>query len=319
MAAIEVLKPGLLSNFQDLGREGFQHLGVPVSGVMDELSHRLANWAVGNPPGTATLEITLQGPVLRFNVACTLAWCGADLSPTLDGQPLERATATRVPAGSELRFGKRRSGARAYLALRGGFALDEIMGSCSTNLRGAFGGQQGRALRQGDGLAVHNPLYLKRSPRMDLSSAAAAALDALLAADHSPLRTLPGPDWLHFTPAAQAAWVEAEWTMSPRSDRMGYCLQGPLLERQAAQDLLSCAVAFGSVQVPPDGQPIVLMADRPTTGGYPRIAELATVERCRLAQALPGATLRFTMITLEQSQALLRERERLLALLTEKA
>ncbi len=321
MTSIEVLKPGALSTFQDLGRHGFQQLGVPVAGVMDELSHRLANWAVGNPAGTSTLEITLTGPALRFNAACTIAWCGADLALALDGQPVPRATATRVAAGAVLQFGPRIAGLRSYLAFRGGLLLDEVMGSASTYLRGGFGGLQGRALRKGDGLTLRNPMYLRSPPQQDLTPQAHAALERLLAEtepqqEAAPLRLTRGREWEQFKPASQAELAGGSWAVSPQSDRMGYRLQGPPLQRRKAPDMLSEAVAFGTVQVPPDGQPIVLMADRQTTGGYPRIAQLASVDRGRLAQQMAGETLRFTMIELDQAQQLLLEREALWQVLT---
>lgn len=308
--AVEVVRPGSLTTLQDLGRHGYQHLGVPVGGAMDEVSHRLANALVGNPAASATLEITLLGPTLRFQADALVACCGANLSMTIDGQAVPHATAALVPAGATLQFGRRAAGLRAYLAVRGGFSADPVMGSASTYVRGGFGGHHGRALRKGDTLLLRtsDPSPPQRSAQ------ALAAATALLAAmdDPGPIRVLRGREWDEFTATAQAAWLAEGWRISPQSDRMGYRLEGPALARTAARDILSEAVAFGTVQVPPDGQPIVLMADRQTTGGYPRIAQVATVDLPRLAQRVPGEYLRFAEIGIEAAHQLLIERSHLL-------
>lgn len=317
MTTIEVLKPGALSSFQDLGRIGHQHLGVPVSGAMDSLSHRLANWAVGNAPGLATLEVTLLGPSLRFTDAATVAWCGADLSPTLDGVPLPRAEAVTVHAGATLQFGRRRNGVRAYLAVQGGFALAEVLGSTSTYTRAGFGGYEGRALRKGDIVSL-NPVpsasTMPDRPRDGaLTPERQQALDFLLAAscpDDGPMRVLAGREWEQFTSDGQSALLTESWRISAQSERMGYRLEGPSLQRREPRDILSEAVSIGTIQVPPDGQPIVLMADRQTTGGYPRIAQLVTVDVSRLAQRAPGEMLRFERTNLATAHALLAEQAR---------
>lgn len=308
--AVEVVRPGSLTTLQDLGRRGYQHLGVPVGGAMDEVSHRLANALVGNPATAATLEITLLGPTLRFLADALVACCGANLSMTIDGQAVPQATAVLVPAGATLQFGRRVAGLRAYLAVRGVFAADPVMGSASTYVRGGFGGHHGRALRKGDTLL----LRASDSSAPPRSPQAIAATATLLAAmdDPGPIRVLRGREWDEFTAAAQSGWLAEDWRISPQSDRMGYRLEGPALARVAARDILSEAVAFGTVQVPPDGQPIVLMADRQTTGGYPRIAQVATVDLPRLAQRVPGEYLRFAEIGIEAAQQLLIERSRLL-------
>jgi len=310
---IEVIKPGLISSFQDLGRWGHQPLGVPVSGAMDEVSHRLANLAAGNAEGEATLELTMMGPTLRFERDAVLAWAGADLSPSLDGVPVPVLRATAVNAGATLQFGKRVAGLRTYLAVQGGFALTPVMGSTSTYARAGFGGHEGRALRKGDrvGLnaagASNMPAPLPPAPLRVLGS---PVLDA-------PIRLLRGREWSHFGASAWQALVAQPWRIGAQSERMGYRLEGPVLERKARGDILSEAVAFGTMQVPPDGQPIVLMAERQTTGGYPKIAQVASIDLPRLAQRAPGETLRFAMIELDAAQALLLEREQALQALRE--
>ncbi|SPJ15847.1 putative hydrolase subunit [Burkholderiales bacterium] len=307
---VEVLKPGLFSSFQDLGRTGHQHLGISVSGAMDELSHRLANLVLGNDEREATLEITLMGPTLRFAVQATVAWCGADLSPAIDGTPVPRATPTPVPAGATLQFGKRLSGMRAYLAVRGGFALAPVMGSTSTYARAGFGGYEGRALRKGDVLGLKS----RGLPGIASVSPGTAAAVQRLHDELSGLtiRVLPGREWEQFGAGAQQTLLSHPYRIAAQSDRMGYRLEGQALERSTTDDVLSEAVCFGTMQVPPDGQPIVLMAERQTTGGYPKIVQVASVDLPRLAQRAPGESLRFVLIAMEKAQALLLARERVL-------
>ncbi|MFS8981478.1 biotin-dependent carboxyltransferase family protein [Cupriavidus necator] len=301
-AAIEVLKPGALSTFQDLGRVGYQQLGVPANGVMDERAHRLANALVGNTQDTATLEITLMGPTLRFDVATAVAVCGADLDASIDGTPLPTAQARVVPAGATLRFGKRKSGLRAYLAVAGGFALEPVMNSHSTFVRGGYGGMQGKPLRKADVIGL-------RAPRAALPEGLPQARFAagIMAAPEAPLRVVRGREWDAFSAAAQAAFTSAEFPafrIGAQSDRMGYRLEGPALTLSSPREMWSEAVAFGTIQVPPDGQPIVLMADRQTTGGYPKIAHVCAVDLPRLAQRMPGESVRFTVVELEEAQRL---------------
>jgi urea carboxylase len=298
-AAIEVIKPGALSTFQDLGRIGYQQLGVPANGVMDERAHRLANALVGNAQDSATLEITLMGPTLRFHAATAIAVCGADLDASIDGTPLPTAQACVVPAGATLSFGKRKCGLRAYLAVAGGFALDPVMNSHSTFVRGGYGGAQGKPLRKADMIAL-------RAPRGSLPATQPQAQFAagIMAAPDAPLRVVRGREWDAFTEEAHAAFTSTDFRIGAQSDRMGYRLEGPALALSSPREMWSEAVAFGTIQVPPDGQPIVLMADRQTTGGYPKIAHVCAVDLSRLAQRMPGESVRFTVVTLAEAQRL---------------
>jgi len=293
--SIAVLRPGLLSTFQDLGRTGFQHLGVPVSGAMDERSHRLANLLAGNDESCATLEITLAGPRLAFGSASCIALCGADLGATLNGAalPLNRPVAVR--AGDQLDFGARRRGLRAYLAVAGGYRLDVVLGSASTYLRSGFGGLGGRALARGDRIALRRPLAATGLDALQAAlDATAVYLPAALSdAPRPALRVTPGPQWDAFTAASRRALLEAAFRIDAQSDRMGYRLRGPVLALARPRQMLSEATCFGTVQVPAAGDPIVLMADRQTTGGYPRIAQVAQVDLPRLAQCAPGELVRF--------------------------
>jgi len=303
---LRVLKPGLACTFQDLGRSGYQHLGVPANGVMDENAHRLANLLVGNVAEQATLEITLQGPELVFQSGTVIALAGADLRATLDGQPLEPLRAVRVRPGTVLAFGKRVSGARAYLAVRDGYRLPAILGSTSTYGRGAYGGFAGRALRRDDVIGI--ACNFANPPRVLLPREA-----ALLGYADGPIRIVAGREWGLFQAAAQVRFLSTAYRIENDSERMGYRLKGEPIELIEPANLLSEAVAFGTIQVPPSGQPIVLMADRQTTGGYPKIASVISVDLPRLAQKLPGDEVRFEQVSLDRAQQLSLARSALFA------
>jgi biotin-dependent carboxylase-like uncharacterized protein len=321
---IRVLKAGALSQLQDLGRYGYQRYGVPVNGVMDEWSHRIANILVGNDEAVATLECTLTGPELRFEHDSLIALCGADLQARVDGEPVPLGQPLLLRAGATLGFGERRRGARVYLAIRGGFDVPVVMGSASTFARGGFGGLHGRALVKGDRLplgAAHGhgyPRALRLLVQCGTSFVTAAAFDIPApAASLDSLRFVEGPQWQAFTPAARATFTEQPFEISTQSDRMGYRLRGAALALAEPLEMISEAVSFGTVQVPPDGNPIILMADRQSAGGYPKIGYVAGVDLPLLAQAMPGEQLRFTPIGLDQAQALYLEREAMLARLRE--
>ncbi|HLX03274.1 MAG TPA: biotin-dependent carboxyltransferase family protein [Trinickia sp.] len=309
--SIEVLKPGALTTFQDLGRTGYQQYGIPVNGVMDARSHRLANLLAGNDPGDATLEITLIGPTLRMLANVTIALCGADLEPLADGKAVPLNEAVQLRTGTELSFGQRRSGARAYLAVRGGFALEPVMGSCSTFVRGGYGGHRGRPLRKGDLIAVRDRGASNEAPP---SAARMPAFHKdVIGTPGAPLRVIAGREWTLFSADAQRAFVSTPYRIGAQSDRMGYRLEGEPLALAAARQMMSEAVGFGTIQVPSDGQPIVLMADRQTTGGYPKIAHVCAVDLPRLAQKMPGESVHFEMIGLDEAQRLLAQQERAFA------
>lgn len=299
---IKVIKPGLLSSFQDTGRHGFQHWGVPVSGVMDEAAHELCNVLVGNPRSFTTLEMTLQGPTLHFQAKALIALAGADLGATLNGEPFKPGMARVVPADSVLSFGKREQGARSYLAVGGGFLLPSVMNSSSTNTRGGFGGLRGRALQAGDLIPICSSFA--NVPRL------ANVMDPTGHDDGQPIRVMTGREWAFFSEQSRQDFLTGSYTLTGDSDRMGYRLTGEALTLETPCELLSESVAFGTVQVPPSGQPLILMADRQTTGGYPRIAQVASVDLPRLAQMLPGDTLQFSLIDLHDAQRLFIDRAR---------
>jgi biotin-dependent carboxylase-like uncharacterized protein len=312
--SITVLKPGLLSSFQDLGRFGHQHLGVAVSGAMDDCAHRLANTLVGNSEEAATLEITLVGPSLRFDAPACIAVSGADLSPALNAQPVPNNRPVVVRTGDVLTFGARKAGLRAYIAWRGGIDLPVVLSSRSTYLRGGFGGFRGRALKKGDVLSMNAPLHGHSSHGLDELEDELWKIQVYLPAilglvPRSAIRVMCGEHTSLFTDASVAQFFSKEFRVRPESERMGYRLEGPTLALRSRSDLLSEPTCFGAVQVPPDGNPIILMADRQTTGGYAKIAHVATVDLPVVAQRMPGETLRFTEITPTHGRQLDGQRE----------
>lgn len=320
--SVRVLKPGLHTTVQDLGRAGHQHEGVPVSGAMDAPALRVANLLVGNDHDAAGLEVTLLGPTLLLENEVLFAITGADLSATLDGEPVLRGCAVHARAGAQLAFGAAAAGCRAYVAFAGGIDVPRVLGSRATYVRGGLGGVQGRALRAGDLLplgvcgerSVRTAATIApgASARWGVSAYTEPAVIARAAAEIE-VRALRGRHVGRLTAESRRALFGEAFTVGAASDRMGYRLEGSVLELRRAVEPVSEAVSFGTVQLPPGGAPIILMADRQTTGGYPRLLEVASVDLPRLAQAAPGTRLRFREISLEAAQRLYLARERQLA------
>ena len=303
---ITILRPGLLTTIQDSGRWGYQGLGVPVSGPMDPAAQRVANALVGNPRDAATLEATLVGPEVRFEQHTRIVVAGADLQATLDGADVLLHRAVRCRPGSVLRFGDRRSGARAYVAFDGGIAVPPVLGSRATHLLSGLGGLEGRALRAGDRIPLGAAGDgLKPGPYLSPESTHGARL-----------RVLPGPQAEAFDASAFETLQCSRFLVSPQSDRMGYRLTGdtPVL-RTATDDMISDVAFVGGLQVPPSGQPILLMADRQTTGGYPQIAVVITADLPVAAQLAPGDWVEFVVCSRSEAiAALVAQEGRILAL-----
>jgi antagonist of KipI len=318
--SIRVLKPGMLTTLQDSGRNGYQHYGVPVSGAMDMFSHRVANILVGNHEDEATLEITLQGPRLEFDRDTLIAICGGDLSPAIGGAEVPEGKAVRVRAGSVLQFGDCRTGCRAYLAVRGGFDVPRVMGSRSTYETAQLGGVQGRALRKDDTLLIGESaghLYADLDAEIAGGGRAFAAPKWAVNQHIEKLHRTPqmvriirGRHWEAFPATAREVLTGTEFGVAPDSNRMGFRLDGAAIDAGKPLEILSEAVTFGTIQIPPGGKPIVLMADRQTVGGYPKIAEVASVDLHLLAQLKPGGRLRFKLISLARAHALWLAHER---------
>ena len=320
-----VHRPGLLSTVQDRGRNGWQSRGIGPGGAVDPLALRLANILVGNAADAAGLEFTLTGPVLRFESDAVIAVTGANLSATIGDRPVPAWHAVLVRAGCELTFGAPVSGCRAYLAIAGGIDVPIVLGGRGTHLRARFGGLNGRALVAGDRLTVGDAssdaqrlaAHLAKSEQPWLAEHATLAreLTATAYAD-APVRLLPGRDTDRLDDAGRRAIFSTPFRVAPHSDRMGVRLEGPGLELAPAEPCLSEPVTSGTVQLPPDGQPIILLADRQTTGGYPVIGHVATVDLPKLAQRRPGESLRFAPFTLDDAQRAMLERERAIATVT---
>lgn len=307
--SIEVLAPGLLTTVQDLGRFGWRHLGVGSAGALDTYAHSIANTLVGNCADAATLEITLLGPRLHFHHACTIALCGAHIEARYDQHILPNARPVQIPAGSTLTLGPCKDGARSYLAVAGGIDVPACMNSRSTDLRGGFGGLEGRALRAGDSLPIPPNTLLSSTP---FQATSWWVDDAPGAPPHTPIRVLPAVD----SPSPSDALFNQRWTVTPQSNRQGLRLQGAPLQLAAPGERISAPVAPGTVQLPPDGQPIVLLADAQTHGGYPCIGYVIRADRQRLAQLRPGSPLHFTATTHELAQQAWQAQQHTLARLS---
>lgn len=303
MASIRVLKPGMLTTVQDLGRWGLQARGVPIAGPMDRCAHRLANLIAGNRDDAATLEVTLLGPELLFEGAASFVVTGAEFDLTLDGRPVAAGEICRADSGATLRVGARRRGARAYLAIAGGLDVPRVLGSRATHVVSRMGGMDGRPLVAGDRLSIgstageRRPSGPRRSP-------------CPLPAGGARLRVMLGPQDEYFTPAGLKTLESSRYTITPQSDRMGYRLSGPPLEHARGADIISDATTIGALQVPASGQPILLMADRQTSGGYPKIATVITADLSIAGQLAPGDWVEFEVCTRQQAMAVLIAQER---------
>ena len=293
-ALLKVESGGLLTTVQDLGRVGQQRSGMTVAGAMDSFAASVSNLLLGNERGAAVLEITLLGPTLRFVAAARISLCGGDLSAMLDGKLLPLWKTVTVQAGQQLSFGRRRSGARAYLVVAGGFAVPKVLGSRAAYLRGKVGGLEGRPLRSGDVLSGF--VLLTAAGERGLRPQDIPAYDS-----PAILRVLPGPHREHFSGTSQEAFFRDVYTVSPQSDRQGYRLSGPGAMRQSLEDILSEPMPLGGIQIPPDGQPILLMADRQPTGGYPLIGVVISADIPRAGQLAPGDSVSFVPVALEEA------------------
>jgi antagonist of KipI len=304
---VTIIRAGMLTTVQDLGRWGQQASGVPVAGPMDEYSHRLANRLVGNDAAAAALEITLVGPEIQCDADLTCAVAGATFTITAGGAPVPTHAPFALHKGVRLRFGERLAGSRATLAFRGGINVEPVFGSRATSLISRMGALGGRALVAGDVLRIGDQTALERThahmpepwPHAWLTGGAR-------------LRVIRGPHENLFTPAAYERLFGSRFQITPNSNRMGYRLDGPALLHHGRADILSDATPLGSLQVPASGQPILLMADRQTTGGYPKIATVISADVPLAGQLVPGDWIEFKPCTREAAvEALRSQRARL--------
>jgi biotin-dependent carboxylase-like uncharacterized protein len=301
---LEIVQPGPLTTVQDLGRHGYLAAGFCPSGVLDAPAVRVANALLGNPEGAAVLEMTLSGVTGRFVEAATFALVGADMPLSLNGQAVPAYTAVAARAGDTLACGFARTGCRGYLAFAGGIDVPLVMGSRSTHLKCGMGGLAGRKLQRGDVLPLGTPG----------AGAAAGRCVPPPAALGSPirLRVTDGPQKDRFAPEALAAFLGAEYIVSPQSDRMGVRLEGPAVESLRGTDILSDGIPLGAVQIPDSGKPILLLADRQTIGGYAKPFVVIGPDLPRLAQARPGDAVRFEAVTVAEAERRARRAEKAL-------
>lgn len=302
MTTASVLEAGLLTTVQDLGRAGHLRYGIPASGPVDREAFILANRLVGNPDTAAGLECTLIGPTLQMMEESVVAVTGAEVPLTVNGREFPRWTAIRVRVGDVVRLGSSRSGMRAYLALAGGVDLPRGLGSRSTYLRGRLGGYRGRPLERGDLLSVGAPQA--ELPRLDRRAVRPEVIPDYR--DGVEVRVILGPQDDRFTPEGIATFLQGPYEMTHQSDRMGARLRGPVITHTRGHDIISDGVPLGGVQVAGDGQPIVLLVDRQSTGGYTKIATVCSFDVGRVGQVRPGQRLHFRQIGVREAHALLR-------------
>jgi biotin-dependent carboxylase-like uncharacterized protein len=307
MEFAKVVKAGLLTTVQDLGRNSYQVFGVSACGAMDSLAMRFANILVGNDEGEAVLEATLIGPQLTFEGEGVIAITGGDLSPRINGRPVSMWKSLYVKEGDELSFGNCKYGCRAYIAFAGGIQVPKVMGSRSTFIRGNYGGMEGRALKNGDRIPIgasrfdFNRIFGRKLQSKDIPNYKTPC----------PIRIILGPHDTAFTQEALQTLVSSTYTISNNSDRMGYRLEGKPLQHINGADIISGFITVGSVQVPANGQPIVHMADCGTSGGYTIAGVVISIDIPHMAQKKPGDQIEFEVIEVEDAQELVRKQEQL--------
>lgn len=301
---IRVLKAGMLTTVQDLGRTGYQSQGFSVAGAMDVRSFKIANLLLDNPENEAVLEFTLIGPTLQFTSETIIAITGGDFTPTLNGEPVPSYEAVYVNRGDILKFGSARTGSRGYIAFSSYLDIPVVMGSRCTNLKSRIGGFKGRKLKDEDYIGFrikrrYLPYFLSRKLKPDDFSA-----------ESETLRVVFGPQDDRFSRQGIETFLTEEYTVTSDFDRMGCRLEGPFIAPKDTTDMISDGIAYGSVQVPSHGKPIVLLSDRQTTGGYPKLATVASVDIPKLVQRKTDHRIHFTAISVEEAQKLYREEEK---------
>ena len=292
---IRILKAGMMTTVQDLGRTGYQSQGFSVAGVMDVRSFKIANLLLDNPENEAVLEFALIGPTLEFTAGTLIAITGGDFQPTINGEPAPMYTAIDIHKGDVLKFGSARTGSRGYIAFSSYLKISVVMGSRCTNMKSSIGGFKGRKLQDGDYIGFrikrrYLPFFLSRTLELDEFNQ-----------NEVTLRVVLGPQDEKFSRQGIETFLSSEYTVTSDFDRMGCRLEGPFIARKETTDMISDGIAFGSIQVPSHGKPIILLADRQTTGGYPKIATVASVDIPWLVQRKTDHKIRFQAITVHSS------------------
>jgi biotin-dependent carboxylase-like uncharacterized protein len=298
---LRVKSPGLHTTVQDLGRDGFADVGVPPSGALDAVALRLANALVGNAPGAAALEVLVSGPTLEvIGEAVHVAFVGGTAGMSVEDahhRSVAPGRSVHLKQGDVLKAGRLARSSCAYLAVEGGIGVPLTLGSASTYTRGTLGGYEGRALRAGD--IVHGRVSHTTRGELELAAPLDADFDA-------PIRVVLGPQDDHFTEDAIEAFLGGTYTVSAQADRMGFRLDGPVLAHTHGYNIVSDGIVSGSIQVPGSGQPIVLMRDYQTIGGYPKIATVISPDISRLGRRSPGAQVRFVGMSRDEAEAIYR-------------
>ena len=303
---IRVLKGGMMTTVQDLGRNGYQSQGFSVAGVMDVRSFKIANLLLDNPENEAVLEFTLIGPTLEFTSATIIAITGGDFQPTINGEPAPMYTAIYMNKGDILKFGSARTGSRGYIAFSSYLDIPVVMGSRCTNMKSKIGGFKGRKLQAGDYMNFrikrrYLPFFLSRKLEPENFDQ-----------DNTTLRVVMGPQDSKFSKQGIETFLSSEYTVTSEFDRMGCRLDGAYIAAKESSDIISDGIAFGSIQVPAHGKPIILLADRQTTGGYAKIATVASVDIPKIVQRKTDHKIRFQAITVQEAQDLyLKEQKEL--------
>lgn len=313
---IEILSPGVMASVQDMGRPGLRNLGVGSTGAMDARALHIANLLAGNEPGTAGVEFTLGGFSLRFHADTVFALTGADAGARLDGEPVPAWWVRRARAGQTLTAGMAGRGMRSVLAVSGGIAVPDLMGSRSTDLKGGFGGHEGRLLRAGDRLETgpaEAPAMGERGFGL-----AAGRLGLLPPQGEAEIRFVPAAEWQVHGPAIRERFLASSWKLLPDSNRMGYRLSGPELRRETPLELLSHGIIPGTIQLPPAGQPVIQLNDANTCGGYPKLGVVIEADLATLAQVRLGDHIRFRAVDRAEALAALAERAAFLDRLPER-
>lgn len=303
MSMIKIIKPGLYTTVQDRGRMGFQRFGIPVAGAMDDFSFRVANILVGNDENTAALETTFMGPNIQIDFDGFIAITGANMEPKINGSNVKMWRSIKVDKGDNLTFSGASEGLRSYISFGGGLGVSEILNSKSTYVRGSLGGFKGRKLMEGDEIPIDSS-NSKAEPGKYISPGYIPRY-----AKENIVRVILGPQDDHFSTEVIETFLDSPYKITAEADRMGYRLEGATLSHIKGPDIISDGIVFGSVQVPGHGSPIVMMADRQTTGGYTKIATVISADLPLLAQMGPGDTIHFQEVTIEEGQDIFAQYE----------
>ena len=300
MGEIKINNPGLLTTVQDLGRYGFQQFGMPVAGAMDTYSLQMANSLVGNKAGEACPEANFLCPEIEFENECLIAVCGGEAPMMINNQSVEMNTGILVKAGDVLSFGMVKNGCRLYIAFAGGIEVPRVMNSKSTYLRAKLGGFKGRSLKAGDVIRIGMPPVNVQMRSIDAEYLLPIATD-------QKIRFITGTEISRFEFEGMLSFLNSVYTISPKSDRMGYRLSGPKIAHKEGADIISSGICNGAVQVPAHGEPIIMLADHQTVGGYTKIANVISADLPLLGQMKPGDKIRFSEVRLEVAHQLLKE------------